>query len=58
MGCAICSPTITELLKGSVQKAMCDHTVQVPLMLLGEEADGRMEGKWQKAYASLMHSEA
>lgn len=27
MGCGICSARIVELLKGSVQKVVCDHPV-------------------------------
>lgn len=33
MGCGICSARIVELLKGSVQKVVCDHPVQATLML-------------------------
>lgn len=33
--CAICSPRIAELLKGSVQEVMYDHTLQATLLLGG-----------------------
>lgn len=44
MGCGVCSPRTVELLKGSVQKVMCDHTVQSTLVLLRGGGSTRKKG--------------